>query len=143
MTDAPDYDAGLLNDWGGGNVEWWQDYIRAYIGRANEHWRDIHAAALDRETALREALEEIRAKAKRDMNAEYFIVADAALIAQAPTLATDLADALDREAAALAREAALREALERSKRLRDQYRAALDAERAHSNPARAALGDQA
>ena len=35
----PDYDAGLLNDWGGGNVEWWQDYLRAEIARANEHWR--------------------------------------------------------------------------------------------------------
>lgn len=34
-----DYDAGLLNDFGGGNVEWWQDYLRAEIGRANEHWR--------------------------------------------------------------------------------------------------------
>ena len=34
-----DYDAGLLNDFGGGNVEWWQDYLRAEIGRANEFWR--------------------------------------------------------------------------------------------------------
>jgi len=35
-----DYDAGLLNDFGGGNVEWWQDYLRAEIGRANDFWRD-------------------------------------------------------------------------------------------------------
>jgi len=35
-----DYDAGLLNDWGGGNVDWWLDYLRAEIGRANDHWRD-------------------------------------------------------------------------------------------------------
>ena len=35
-----DYDAGLLNDWGDGNVEWWQDYLRAEIGRANEFWRE-------------------------------------------------------------------------------------------------------
>lgn len=34
-----DYDAGLLNDWGGGNVDWWQDYLRAEIGRANDFWR--------------------------------------------------------------------------------------------------------
>jgi hypothetical protein len=34
-----DYDAGLLNDWGGGNVSWWQDYLRAEIGRANDFWR--------------------------------------------------------------------------------------------------------
>jgi len=41
--DWPDYDAGLLNDWGGGNVAWWQDYIRAEIGRANDHWRALVA----------------------------------------------------------------------------------------------------
>ncbi len=34
-----DYDAGLLNDFGGGDVGWWQDYLRAEIGRANDHWR--------------------------------------------------------------------------------------------------------
>lgn len=40
MSDIQDYDAGLLNDFGGGNVEWWQDYIRAEIGRANDYWRE-------------------------------------------------------------------------------------------------------
>ena len=39
----PDYDSGILNDFGGGYVEWWQDYLRAEIGRANDYWR----AALD------------------------------------------------------------------------------------------------
>jgi hypothetical protein len=34
-----DYDAGILNDYGGGNVSWWQDYIRAEVGRANDFWR--------------------------------------------------------------------------------------------------------
>ena len=43
-----DYDAGLLNDFGGGDVEWWQDYIRAEIGRANDYWREIH----DQQNAL-------------------------------------------------------------------------------------------
>lgn len=33
------YDPGLLNDYGGGNVEWWHDYIRAEIDRCNEYWR--------------------------------------------------------------------------------------------------------
>jgi hypothetical protein len=42
-------------------------------------------------------------------------------------------------AASEAREAKLREDLARSKRLRDQYREALDAERNHSNPARTAI----
>jgi hypothetical protein len=34
-----EYDAGLLNDFGGGNVEWWWDYIRAELGRAYEHYQ--------------------------------------------------------------------------------------------------------
>lgn len=32
------YDAGLLSDFGGGNVEWWQDYIRAELGRAHDFY---------------------------------------------------------------------------------------------------------
>jgi hypothetical protein len=40
----PDYDAGLLNDFGGGDAGWWQDYIRAEIGRANDYWRAALAA---------------------------------------------------------------------------------------------------
>ena len=32
------YDAGLLNDFGGGNVDWWQDYIRAELGRAHDFY---------------------------------------------------------------------------------------------------------
>lgn len=38
--DLPDYDAGLLNDFGGGDVSWWHDYLRAEIVRANDYWRD-------------------------------------------------------------------------------------------------------
>jgi len=34
-----DYDPGLLNDFGGGNIEWWQDYIRSEIARCNAYWR--------------------------------------------------------------------------------------------------------
>jgi hypothetical protein len=41
MEGLPDYDAGLLNDYGGGNVDWWWDYLRAEIGRANDHWREL------------------------------------------------------------------------------------------------------
>jgi hypothetical protein len=43
-----DYDAGLMNDFGGGDVGWWQDYLRAEIGRANDYWREIH----DQQNAL-------------------------------------------------------------------------------------------
>ena len=33
------YDAGLLNDFGGGNVEWWQDYIRAELEHAHDFYQ--------------------------------------------------------------------------------------------------------
>ena len=39
QLELTEYDAGLLNDFGGGNVEWWQDYIRAELGRAFEHYQ--------------------------------------------------------------------------------------------------------
>jgi len=42
-----DYDAGLLNDFGGGDVGWWQDYLRAEIGRANDYWREIYDQRCD------------------------------------------------------------------------------------------------
>ena len=45
----PDYDTGLLNDFGGGNVEWWQTYLRDEIGRANDHWREAAAALVEAE----------------------------------------------------------------------------------------------
>lgn len=32
------YDEGLLSDFGAGNVEWWQDYIRAALERAHEFY---------------------------------------------------------------------------------------------------------
>lgn len=51
LADLPDYDAGFLNDWGGGNVDWWQDYLRAEIGRANEAWRENTLAAIARHLA--------------------------------------------------------------------------------------------
>jgi len=54
------YDAGLLNDYGGGDVGWWQDYLRAELGRAEEFYRDQHdrlMAEKDAEIArLRDAL---------------------------------------------------------------------------------------
>ena len=39
------YDAGLLNDFGGGNVEWWQDYLRAELGRAHDFYQSQIAIA--------------------------------------------------------------------------------------------------
>jgi hypothetical protein len=40
QVEFEDYDPGLLNDWGGGNVAWWMEYIRTEIERANDHWRE-------------------------------------------------------------------------------------------------------
>lgn len=34
-----EYDAGLLASAGGGDVEWWQDYLRAELGRAHEFYQ--------------------------------------------------------------------------------------------------------
>ena len=34
------YDAGLLNDFGGGDVQWWQDYIRAELDRAHDFYQE-------------------------------------------------------------------------------------------------------
>ena len=36
-----DYDAGLLNDCGGGDVGWWQDYIRAELDRSAGFYNEI------------------------------------------------------------------------------------------------------
>lgn len=38
-VDIDDYDCGLINDFGGGDVNWWQDYLRSEIGKCNECWR--------------------------------------------------------------------------------------------------------
>ena len=54
------YDAGLLGDGGGGDVDWWQDYIRAELGRAHEFYADqfttpsqgLDAATVEREGDL-------------------------------------------------------------------------------------------
>lgn len=50
-----EYDAGLLNDFGGGDVGWWQDYIRAELGRAYDFYHDQFADILDAYKASGEA----------------------------------------------------------------------------------------
>ena len=54
------YDAGLLSDYGGGNVEWWQDYIRSELERAH----DFYTAAFAQQPA---AGEEIMVNAAHDV----------------------------------------------------------------------------
>ncbi|KKL61352.1 hypothetical protein LCGC14_2196150 [marine sediment metagenome] len=34
-----DYDPGILNDYGEGDIDWWMDYIRSEISICNDHWR--------------------------------------------------------------------------------------------------------
>lgn len=40
------FDAGLLNDFGGGNVGWWHDYIRSLLGEADQFYREQMTEAL-------------------------------------------------------------------------------------------------
>ena len=52
MSTTENYNPGLLNDWGGGNISWWQDYIRSEIDRANDYWRpQVDALLSDLETS--------------------------------------------------------------------------------------------
>ena len=39
------YDAGFLSDYGGGNVDWWQDYIRSELARAHDFYQSQLAAS--------------------------------------------------------------------------------------------------
>ena len=41
LGDIENYSSGIINDYGGGNVGWWQDYIRSEVERCNEYWRDF------------------------------------------------------------------------------------------------------
>jgi hypothetical protein len=75
MTDerVMDYDAGYLNDYGGGNVSWWHGYLRAEIERANEYWRDEYTAISEATAAKDLEIERLR----RNERASVEIVHDA------------------------------------------------------------------
>lgn len=47
-TELERYDAGLLSSYGGGDVRWWQDYIRAELESAHEFYQ----AQADRQPAI-------------------------------------------------------------------------------------------
>lgn len=40
VSEIDDYDCGLINDYGGGNIQWWQDYISSVIQQCNDYWRE-------------------------------------------------------------------------------------------------------
>lgn len=83
-----------------------QEELRKMVAEATPGpWVDAGPATANTNTFHVRSAKGLRASVYGDR-------ANARMIAQAPTLATDLADALDREAASLAREAALREAVE-------------------------------
>ena len=65
-----EYNAGLLNDWGGGNIDWWHDYLRYEIGCANSHW-------IQQTEQLRATISRLREYAGHHANCgEKFIWAD-------------------------------------------------------------------
>ena len=45
------YDAGLMGNGGGGDVDWWQDYIRCELDRAHDFYQQQHEATITRLTA--------------------------------------------------------------------------------------------
>jgi hypothetical protein len=49
ILEESDYDPGLLNTYGGGNEDWWLDYIRSLINDCNEYWRTL----LDNHTVVK------------------------------------------------------------------------------------------
>jgi len=43
----PHYDSGLINDFGGGDKEWWQNYIRSEIQQSNDYWSNEYIVLRD------------------------------------------------------------------------------------------------
>jgi len=55
------YDAGLLNDYGGGDVGWWQDYLRAELGRAYDFYASQIAGLVEENARQTELLRRVLA----------------------------------------------------------------------------------
>lgn len=70
-----DFDAGLLNDFGGGDVEWWHDYIRTLLGASedyyNEQMDDCSSQAWLGNATTAELLEELQSRAEVGGYANY------------------------------------------------------------------------
>lgn len=64
------YDAGYINDFGGGDTEWWTDYLLAEVERANDFHADIHEQTAARIAALSAENERLR-KALENMLKRY------------------------------------------------------------------------
>ena len=59
------YDPVNLSDFGGGDIGWWQDYIRSEVDRANDFHADIHQQSEDDLLAKEKELESLRAQVKQ------------------------------------------------------------------------------
>ena len=57
---SDEYNSGLLNDFGGGNVQWWHDYLRAEIEACNEFHHEIEEQLEAEVKHLRDALSHTR-----------------------------------------------------------------------------------
>ncbi len=102
------YDTGLLGDGGGGDVDWWQNYIRHELERAHEFYSDQFANVAPPLPVIHEATASIVARTVRQTLRDYghgtaesslpeAIASDvAAALAEVPTtpVMDDLSDAL-------------------------------------------------
>lgn len=62
IEEFDNYDSGFLNDFGGGQIAWWWDYIRSEVNRANERGKvqyDTLLSLLKKERMERKELEKI------------------------------------------------------------------------------------
>jgi len=102
------YDAGLLGDGGGGDVDWWQNYIRDELERAHEFYSDQVAGLTAPVTTMPEATVSIVARTVRQTLRDYghgtaesslpetiaSEVASALAAVPTPLIVDDLSDAL-------------------------------------------------
>ena len=81
------YDAGLLNDFGGGDVNWWLDYLRAELERSHDFYAD-HIEFLEAELKAIErqaedqheyVLAQINQRLKADHEAAVALVIEASI----------------------------------------------------------------
>lgn len=65
------YDMGLMNDYGGGNVEWWHDYLRSAVDSANDNADEQYEHL---RTELKAQAEELAREKKRGYGLEADLV---------------------------------------------------------------------
>jgi hypothetical protein len=76
MSEPDCYDAGLLNDYGGGKVEWWWDYIRHELGAAHDFYTEQFAAYGDRRAAAERGRSEEKIELLTDLIRRFCLSTD-------------------------------------------------------------------